>query len=277
MSDEPWRRSATDLQTAIRRRELSCVEVMQAHLARIEAVNPRLNAIVTLDAEPALARGAPRPTRALATRRAARAAARAADRGQGPRGHRRHADDVRLADLPRPRPGRRRAARRAAAARRRDRHRQDEHAGVRRRLADLQPRLRRDAQPVRPRAHAGRQQRRRGGRGGDRDGAVRRRLRPRRRASATRPRSATSSACARRPAASRPAPRPTLGPAGGARADGAHGRRTRRCCSARSPGRTRARRCRSRRRRPARPDGDLARRCGSPGAATSATCRSSRR
>ena len=51
MSDELWRRSATELAAAIRRRELSCVEVMQAHLARIEAVNPLLNAIVTLDAE----------------------------------------------------------------------------------------------------------------------------------------------------------------------------------------------------------------------------------
>ena len=51
MSDELWRRSATELAAAIRRREFSCVEVMQAHLARIEAVNPLLNAIVTLDAE----------------------------------------------------------------------------------------------------------------------------------------------------------------------------------------------------------------------------------
>jgi amidase len=51
MSDELWRRSATELAAAIRRREVSCVEVMQAHLARIEAVNPLLNAIVTLDAE----------------------------------------------------------------------------------------------------------------------------------------------------------------------------------------------------------------------------------
>jgi amidase len=51
MSDELWRRSATELATAIRRRELSCVEVMEAHLARIEAVNPLLNAIVTLDPE----------------------------------------------------------------------------------------------------------------------------------------------------------------------------------------------------------------------------------
>jgi amidase len=51
VSDELWRRSATELAEAIRRREVSCVEVMQAHLARIEAVNPLLNAIVTLDAE----------------------------------------------------------------------------------------------------------------------------------------------------------------------------------------------------------------------------------
>src|SRR6266576_1341344 len=51
MCDELWRRSATELAAAIRRRELSCLEVMEAHLARIEAVNPLLNAIVTLDAE----------------------------------------------------------------------------------------------------------------------------------------------------------------------------------------------------------------------------------
>jgi amidase len=52
MSDEElWRWSATRLATAIRGRELSCVEVMEAHLGRIEAVNPALNAIVTLDAD----------------------------------------------------------------------------------------------------------------------------------------------------------------------------------------------------------------------------------
>jgi amidase len=51
MSDELWRRSATELAAGIRRREVSCVEVMQAHLGRIEAVNPLLNAVVTLDAE----------------------------------------------------------------------------------------------------------------------------------------------------------------------------------------------------------------------------------
>ena len=51
MSDGLWRSSATELAAAIRRREVSCVEVMQAHLARIDAVNPLLNAIVTLDPE----------------------------------------------------------------------------------------------------------------------------------------------------------------------------------------------------------------------------------
>jgi amidase len=52
--DELWRGTATRLAAAIAAREVSCVEVMQAHLARIEAVNPVLNAIVTLDAELAL-------------------------------------------------------------------------------------------------------------------------------------------------------------------------------------------------------------------------------
>jgi amidase len=55
MSDgELWSWSATRLAAAIRDRELTCVEVMEAHLGRIEAVNTALNAIVTLDAELAL-------------------------------------------------------------------------------------------------------------------------------------------------------------------------------------------------------------------------------
>jgi amidase len=52
MSDTAlWRETATDLAARIRRREISAVEVMDAHLARIEQVNPLLNAIVTLDAD----------------------------------------------------------------------------------------------------------------------------------------------------------------------------------------------------------------------------------
>jgi amidase len=46
--------SATTLTRRIRRREISSQEVVQAHLQRIERINPRLNAIVQMDAEQAL-------------------------------------------------------------------------------------------------------------------------------------------------------------------------------------------------------------------------------
>ncbi|MBT3265842.1 amidase [Candidatus Poribacteria bacterium] len=62
-------RTATDLAGAIRRREASAVETVQAHLAQIERVNGAINAVVTLcaetaldrarDADAALARGEP--------------------------------------------------------------------------------------------------------------------------------------------------------------------------------------------------------------------------
>jgi amidase len=67
--DELWRWSATRMATAIGEGELTCVEVMDAHLRRIEAVNPALNAIVTLDAELAL-READRADRAAGADRA---------------------------------------------------------------------------------------------------------------------------------------------------------------------------------------------------------------
>src|SRR4051794_6141673 len=44
-----WAMSATDLGRAYRDRTLSPVEVLDAVLARCEEVNPRLNAVVTLD------------------------------------------------------------------------------------------------------------------------------------------------------------------------------------------------------------------------------------
>jgi amidase len=47
--------SAVDLASRIRRRQVSAREVMAAHLRRIEAVNPKVNAIVTLVAERAMA------------------------------------------------------------------------------------------------------------------------------------------------------------------------------------------------------------------------------
>jgi len=45
---------ATELARRIRAKELSCQEVMEAHLARIERVNPKVNAIVTFLPEQAL-------------------------------------------------------------------------------------------------------------------------------------------------------------------------------------------------------------------------------
>jgi amidase len=60
--------SATDLLRLYRSRKVSPLEVMQAVFARIDAVNPALNAFVTLDREPALS-AARRATTALGRRR----------------------------------------------------------------------------------------------------------------------------------------------------------------------------------------------------------------
>ena len=40
--------AAIDLATAIKAREVSCVEVMQTFLERIDTLNPTLNALVNL-------------------------------------------------------------------------------------------------------------------------------------------------------------------------------------------------------------------------------------
>src|SRR5438105_3589353 len=47
--------SAIELVSRIRRKQISARDVMTAHLARIERVNPKVNAIVTLVAERAMA------------------------------------------------------------------------------------------------------------------------------------------------------------------------------------------------------------------------------
>ena len=52
--DELCDLSAADLVARLRRKEVSARDVMRAHLARIERVNPKVNAIVTLVAERAL-------------------------------------------------------------------------------------------------------------------------------------------------------------------------------------------------------------------------------
>lgn len=46
MGNELWSKGALELAEMIARREVSSVEVVEAHLARIDAVNPALNAIV---------------------------------------------------------------------------------------------------------------------------------------------------------------------------------------------------------------------------------------
>jgi amidase len=43
---EIWQLSAAEMARRIARRELSSAEVVDAHLSRIDAVNPALNAIV---------------------------------------------------------------------------------------------------------------------------------------------------------------------------------------------------------------------------------------
>jgi Amidase len=51
---ELWRLSATELAEAIRSRQISSHEVIQAHLRRIEAVNPSINAVTVVLGEQAL-------------------------------------------------------------------------------------------------------------------------------------------------------------------------------------------------------------------------------
>ena len=68
MSDEVLNKSATELVALIRRREVSPVEIVDAHLRAIERINPAINAIVTIaddlreravEAEAAIMQGAP--------------------------------------------------------------------------------------------------------------------------------------------------------------------------------------------------------------------------
>lgn len=48
MTQDLWRKTASDLSRMIAAREVSCVELMRATLSRIDAVNGRVNAIVSL-------------------------------------------------------------------------------------------------------------------------------------------------------------------------------------------------------------------------------------
>ena len=67
---ELWQQSASELAAMIAGKEVSSVEVIDAHLARIEQVNPHLNAITRVLADEARAggEGSGRGARARATR-----------------------------------------------------------------------------------------------------------------------------------------------------------------------------------------------------------------
>src|SRR5437879_3478163 len=54
MSGDTCYLSAADMAAKLRSKELSAVEIMSAHLDRIERINPKVNAIVTLTADHAM-------------------------------------------------------------------------------------------------------------------------------------------------------------------------------------------------------------------------------
>ncbi len=143
--------TARAMAAAVADREISARELLDLHLARIAERNPRAqrDRLPRRGAGPC--RGG-RGRRGAGRGRRGRAAARAAVRVQGhPRGGR-LAHDVRLAAARRPRPRARRAGRRADPPRGRRGDRQDQRAGVRRRLAHVQPGLRHHPQPRTTRA-----------------------------------------------------------------------------------------------------------------------------
>ena len=157
----------------------SARELVAAHLARIERIDPLVNAIVTRTPERALAAADE------ADRRRARGDELPPLHGL-PIAHKDLQDTAGVRttygspSYPRPRAGQRLAAGRAAARGGRDPRGQDQHARVGRRLAHVQPRLRRHAQRLGHDALGGRLERWRRGRAGLPDAADRRRQRPRR-------------------------------------------------------------------------------------------------
>ena len=102
--------SAVDLAARLARKQVSAREVMTAHLAQIERVNPKVNAIVTLVADQAMA-GAAKADEAIARERPGGRAARPADRAQGSGRYCRHQDHAGFAVLQGPRADPRRADR----------------------------------------------------------------------------------------------------------------------------------------------------------------------
>ena len=272
---------ATALSERIARRELSCVELMRDTLERIGRVNPRLNAIVSLREREALL---------------AEAAGRDAELARGERRGWMHGLPHAIKDLEETAGivttlglaavrGLRARGRLGGGApdpgRGRDRDRQDQRARVRLRLADLQPGLRADPQPLRPEpgppAAPAAAPRPRSPRGWCRSPTAATTWAR----CATRPRSAASTASGRRSAASCSPPYESafeapIGTAGPMARTPARPRRAAGDARRPAPRRCRSRSRRTRRRWPRRSSRPTRAGCGSAGSATSAgTCRSS--
>ena len=179
MSDDLTRLTAAETAAAIAGGDASAAEVTDAHLARIEAVDPDVHAFLHVDADRRPGR-CPPDRRAARCRRAARPAGRRTAGTQGRHRHRGRADDLRVADARGLAAAVRRDRRAPAARRRRRDPRQDQHGRVRHGQLDRALGVRAHPQPVGPRPHPRRLRWRVGGRGGRVRGAARRRHRHRR-------------------------------------------------------------------------------------------------
>jgi Asp-tRNA(Asn)/Glu-tRNA(Gln) amidotransferase A subunit family amidase len=98
MTENLSRKTAVELASLIATKAVSPVEVLDAHLATIARVNPKLNAIVTLVADGALVFGTAGRSRGDA-RRKARIAAWIARCDQGRDADRRHSHHLWLATV----------------------------------------------------------------------------------------------------------------------------------------------------------------------------------
>ncbi len=146
MSELAWT-SMADLARRIAAKEVSPVEVVQAHLDRIAALDGRIKAYITVMADAALAAGQGGRARADLGG-PARPASRRPGRPQGSLQHQGREDHGRLARPRRVHAGRGRHRGHAAARRRRHRAGQAQHARVRLRARGPQPALRHAVEPV---------------------------------------------------------------------------------------------------------------------------------
>lgn len=127
MGTDLWRWQACDLAHAIRTRHISAREAVAACLARLEAVNPQINAVVDLMAEDALAE-ADRADRAV--RAVSRSVRCTACQSQDKHGLCRAADHQRRCRLQGPHSAIGQSGNRQLAHRRRHRHRTHQCAAV---------------------------------------------------------------------------------------------------------------------------------------------------